>query len=181
MRIPTKRAELRVVSSRDAPHLRAYYMENASHLGPWEPARPQSFHTVEAWKERAAEMSLAHEAGLRIPMVASLYGEDHVACVINFSNIVRGVFQAATLGYSVARRFEGQGLMHETLDAAIRHVFEDVRLHRVMAAHLPENTRSAALLERLGFEKEGYARSYLKIAGEWRDHVLTAKINSLKI
>ena len=177
MRIPTKRAELRVVSAEDAPHLRAYYIENARHLEPWEPARPPSFHTVEAWAERAAEMAVAHEAGLRIPLVASLYGEREIAGVVNISNIVRGVFQAGTLGYSVAARLEGQGIMHETLDAAIKHVFESVRLHRIMAAHLPENTRSARLLDRLGFEKEGYARDYLKIAGVWRDHVLTAKLN----
>jgi ribosomal-protein-alanine N-acetyltransferase len=46
-----------------------------------------------------------------------------------------------------------------------------------MANYMPENKRSARVLEKLGFEKEGMARDYLKIAGEWRDHVLTAKIN----
>ena len=46
-----------------------------------------------------------------------------------------------------------------------------------MANYLPSNTRSEALLERLGFEREGYAKSYLQIGGRWRDHVLTAKVN----
>jgi ribosomal-protein-alanine N-acetyltransferase len=52
-----------------------------------------------------------------------------------------------------------------------------LRLHRVMANYVPENERSARVLEKLGFEKEGYARSCLKIAGKWRDHILTAKLN----
>ncbi|KTA85439.1 hypothetical protein [Aeromonas salmonicida] len=36
---------------------------------------------------------------------------------------------------------------------------------------------SAALLEHLGFEREGYARDYLMINGRWEDHILTALLN----
>ena len=57
-----------------------------------------------------------------------------------------------------------------------RYSFDELGLHRIMANHQPENERSARLLERLGFEREGYARSYLHIAGAWRDHVLTALV-----
>ena len=46
-----------------------------------------------------------------------------------------------------------------------------------MATYTVANKRSAALLEQLGFEKEGYAKSYLNIAGVWEDHILTALIN----
>lgn len=67
--------------------------------------------------------------------------------------------------------------MSEIIEAGLRYVFEVLGLHRVMANYLPANTRSETLLLRLGFEKEGYAKSYLKIAGQWRDHVLTARIN----
>ena len=47
-----------------------------------------------------------------------------------------------------------------------------------MANYLPHNERSARLFEGLGFEREGYARHYLQIAGQWEDHVLTAKISA---
>ncbi|MCS9217852.1 30S ribosomal protein S5 alanine N-acetyltransferase, partial [Pseudomonas aeruginosa] len=50
--------------------------------------------------------------------------------------------------------------------------------HRIMASHLPRNARSERLLESLGFEKEGYARAYLKIAGVWEDHVLRALVDA---
>jgi ribosomal-protein-alanine N-acetyltransferase len=99
----------------------------------------------------------------------------------NFTNIVRGPFQACHLGFSIASTFEGRGLMHEGLTAAIDYVFTSLRLHRIMANYRPENTRSESLLARLGFEKEGLARSFLKINGSWADHVLTSRLNPADI
>ncbi|VVM36874.1 hypothetical protein PS682_00069 [Pseudomonas fluorescens] len=68
--------------------------------------------------------------------------------------------------------------MKKTLEITNRYCFEQMGLHRIMANHLPSNVRSERLLESLGFEREGYAREYLKIAGAWEDHVLRALINS---
>jgi len=47
----------------------------------------------------------------------------------------------------------------------------------VMANFMPHNTRSNAVLRRLGFIVEGYARDYLFVNGTWRDHVLTSLTN----
>ncbi len=68
----------------------------------------------------------------------------------------------------------------EVLESAIDYVFTEVGLHRIMAAYVPKNERSARLLMRLGFEREGYAKRYLKIAGRWEDHILTARISDLR-
>jgi ribosomal-protein-alanine N-acetyltransferase len=46
-----------------------------------------------------------------------------------------------------------------------------------MANHMPSNVKSERLLRTLGFEREGYARAYLKIAGKWEDMVLNALIH----
>ncbi|MFX8004460.1 GNAT family N-acetyltransferase, partial [Acinetobacter baumannii] len=62
--------------------------------------------------------------------------------------------------------------MQEALSQAIGHVFSQLGLHRIMANTRTENRRSQALLQRLGFQQEGRARDYLKIDGQWRDHVL---------
>jgi ribosomal-protein-alanine N-acetyltransferase len=67
--------------------------------------------------------------------------------------------------------------MSEALERAIRYLFDDLLLHRIEANHMPSNTRSAKLLARLGFEREGYARDYLFIDGAFRDHVLTSLTN----
>ena len=57
-------------------------------------------------------------------------------------------------------------------------VFDDLGLHRLEAACLPENEPSRTLLAQCGFTEEGYARQYLRINGAWRDHVLFALLQS---
>jgi len=43
----------------------------------------------------------------------------------------------------------------------------------MMARYIPHNLRSERVLQRLGFQKESYAASYLNIAGKWLNQVLT--------
>lgn len=90
--------------------------------------------------------------------------------VVNVSEIVRGLFQSAYLGYYAFKPYAGQGLMWQGMQQVIEHCFRDLRLHRLEANIQPENERSIALVKALGFSKEGYSPKYLKIGGEWRDH-----------
>ena len=97
--------------------------------------------------------------------------DDQLAGVVNFSEIVRGVFMSAYLGYYAFAGMTGRGYMTEALALALDFAFRDAGLHRVEANVQPANARSLALVERLGFVREGYSRRYVKIAGRWRDHV----------
>ena len=89
---------------------------------------------------------------------------------INLSQIVRGNFQSAYLGYYTGEPYAGRGYMTEAMRLLLRHAFEDLKLHRVEANIQPGNLASIALVKRAGFVKEGYSRRYLKICGRWRDH-----------
>lgn len=95
----------------------------------------------------------------------------------NFTQIFHGAFHACYLGYKIDWEFEGKGLMTEALQRSIQFVFENFKLHRIMANYMPSNERSARLLQRLGFKKEGYAPHYLLINNRWEDHILTALTN----
>ena len=53
--------------------------------------------------------------------------------------------------------------------------FDRLRLHRVQAAVMPRNTPSLRVLEKNGFRREGLAPSYLRINGEWEDHIIFAR------
>ncbi|HYO12230.1 MAG TPA: GNAT family protein [Thermoanaerobaculia bacterium] len=95
---------------------------------------------------------------------------DEIAGVASLSEIVRGVFQSAYLGFYGNAQHTGQGLMKEGVQLLLRHAFREMRLHRVEANVQPQNVRSRALVRSLGFRKEGFSPRYLKIGGRWRDH-----------
>lgn len=96
--------------------------------------------------------------------------------VLNFSNIVRGPFRNAFLGYYAFAPHAGRGYMSEALSRALDFAFGPLRLHRVEVNVQPANRRSVALVTRTGFAREGYSRRYLKIGGRWRDHVRFAML-----
>jgi ribosomal-protein-alanine N-acetyltransferase len=158
----------------------AFLRENfEGHLDRWSAPAAPAFFSESFWAERLAVAVDEFQAGRSArfvlqqgPVGAPILG------TCNYTNIVRGPFLACHLGYQVARAQEGIGLMAEALKATNSYVFGAMRLHRIQANYRPENTRSAKLLERLGFVKEGVARDYLFIDGAWRDHVLTSLTNT---
>ena len=99
-----------------------------------------------------------------------------LAGVINFSEIVRGAFHSAYVGYYAFVQLAGDGYMTEGFSLALDFAFRRLALHRVEANVQPANRRSIALVSRLGFEREGYSRRYVKISGRWRDHVRFAML-----
>jgi ribosomal-protein-alanine N-acetyltransferase len=101
-----------------------------------------------------------------------------LAGVITLSHIFHGLFRSAYLGYYAFAGHEGQGLMHEGLEAVVRHAFARLRLHRLEANIQPTNTASIALVKACAFEREGYSPRYLKIGGRWRDHERWARLAS---
>jgi ribosomal-protein-alanine N-acetyltransferase len=93
-----------------------------------------------------------------------------IAGVINITEIVRGALCSGYLGYYAFAPHHGRGYMRAGLEVVIRLAFRQHGLHRLEANIQPENRRSIALVQGLGFRLEGYSPRYLKIAGRWRDH-----------
>lgn len=173
----TERTVMRILAPEYAPLLLAYRLRNRDHLAPWEPAREAPYFTEAAARLRLAQSIDEARTGSALHFSALDRDSGEILATCGFTNIVRGVFQACHLGFSVDCARQGTGLMREVVAAGIAHMFGHEGLHRIMANHLPRNLRSAALLQRLGFEREGHARSYLCIAGRWEDMVLTSLIN----
>lgn len=93
---------------------------------------------------------------------------DHMIGVFNITEIVRGVFQNAFLGFCAAAEFSGKGYMSASLKIVLKQVFEEMQLHRLEANIQPENIRSIQLVKKNGFRYEGFSPRYLKINGAWR-------------
>ena len=176
-RIATDRLVLRTAHISHAHDLQTYLLENRTYLQPWEPLRDDVFFEIDTVADRLQLMEQKTASGDALHFLLFHSDGHRMVGVCNFTNIVRGAFQACHLGFSLAEKAQGQELMREGLEAAITHVFEDMKLHRVMANYRPQNVRSARLLTHLGFELEGKARAYLQINGAWADHLLTSLIN----
>ena len=89
---------------------------------------------------------------------------------VTLSQIFRGEFLNAYLGYEAFAGQERRGLLTEAVGLVLDHAFGALGLHRVEANVQPGNVPSQRLLARLGFRLEGYSPSYLRVDGAWRDH-----------
>lgn len=151
--------------------------ESRSFLEPWEPIwSPDEFSRRNFRLRLRAYKSWAEaDQALSFFVVAQSTGK--LLGGITLGNIRRGVQQSGTLGYWIGEAYKRQGFMKEAVNILVEHSFQELGLHRVEAACLPRNMASRALLKSCGFEVEGVAISYIKIAGKWEDHVLYAKVN----
>jgi ribosomal-protein-alanine N-acetyltransferase len=99
-----------------------------------------------------------------------LRNDHRIIGFFNLSQIFRGPFLNAYLGYAVGAEHAGAGLMGEGIELLLDHAFGSLGLHRLEANIQPGNERSIALAKRAGFRLEGFSPRYLKIDGRWRDH-----------
>ncbi len=176
--LATPRLLLRLAGRADVPAIVGHLEENWAHLAPSFPAPPREFLTAAYWEARveASREEAARGGSLRL-FVFPREEPGRVVGMVSFTDVSRGAAHSCALGYGLAAAEQGKGLMGEAVGAGIAHVFRAMNLHRVTATYAAHNLRSGALLKRLGFTVEGYARDYLRVGGRWEDHVLAALLN----
>lgn len=174
----TDRLVIRQLGPGDASLVRDYGIRSREYHAPWDPVRPADW-----WEPRTIADRLRHELeqavedrGLAL-YIALSQEPDHIVGRVALNNIIRGAFQGCSAGYGLAPEATGHGYMTEALNEAVEIAFRELHLHRVEVSVVPRNTRSLAVAERCGFEREGISRAYIRIAGVWEDHVRFARIN----
>jgi ribosomal-protein-alanine N-acetyltransferase len=162
------RVQLRAPGAADEQSFLQAVAASARLHGAWvvPPATPILYR---AWLTRLASERAASYFAVRDD-------DGTFAGVFNFSEIVRGAFQSAYLGYYALAPNAGRGYMAEAFVLVLDAAYRDLALHRVEVNVQPGNVRSVALVERAGFTREGYSRRYVKIAGRWRDHLRFAML-----
>ncbi|MEH4661122.1 GNAT family N-acetyltransferase [Phytobacter diazotrophicus] len=172
----TERTDVYLLTTDVAEAFQHYLLNNSSHLAPFEPLRNEDYFQSDNIIERIINSLNDYENRKCLNLVFTSKNESTIIGSINFTNFIFGVFEACYLGFSLDHAYQGKGLMHEALGKSISYVHEQYGMHRIMANHLPGNIRSSKTLGSLGFVKEGYAQSYLKINGVWQDHVLNSLV-----
>jgi len=178
----TPRLTLCILGPQAAHRYVEYGRENEAFHAPWNPPLTDAHRdpaAVAAMRRQAVEHARAGTAFSFALLAGDGAGDAPILGTVTFGGVVRGVFQCATLGYTLDRRAQGFGYMTEALQTGVDFAFNTLHLHRIEAAYMPHNRRSAAVLRRLGFTVEGHAKAYLFVAGQWRDHVLTSLTNPL--
>jgi ribosomal-protein-alanine N-acetyltransferase len=159
----------------DLDALHAARLRNREFLAPYEPVRDEAFYTRAA---QAREITLdmeawAHGSGYAFAVLDTT-AKDRLIGRVALSNVVRGPWQNATLGYWIDEQAGSQGHCTRAVRLVCRFAFEQAGLHRIQPAIMPRNARSRRVIEKAGFRHEGRALRYLRIDDRWEDHDLFA-------
>jgi ribosomal-protein-serine acetyltransferase len=169
-------ARLRLLEEDDADELYAVIAGDRERLSEWLPwARAQTLEATVAFI-RATRRQVAQDDGMQTAIVA----DGHIAGVVGLHG-VSWMHGTTTIGYWLAERFTGRGLVTAAVRAYTGHAFDAWGLHRMELRAAVGNTRSRAVAERLGFVREGVLRGaervgehhldlvvYAALAPEWR-------------
>lgn len=154
----------------DVDEVVTLYKQNQTFLRPYEPVRPEGYLTAEGQAALLAHAEQAWHADTGYAFAVCIAEQGAMIGRISLSNIVRGGWQNATIGYFISKSYGGRGLATQAVRLAVDYAFGPAQLHRVQAAIMPTNERSLRVIEKSGFAYEGLARNYLQIDGVWADH-----------
>ena len=159
----------------DVPELRRALRANDEHLRPWSPKPPpgEDPTSLTVISKKVLADRRAWRQGTKYVFV--LTAREKGAPIVGhaaLSQVFRGAFQSAYLGYWTDGARAGSGLMTEAVRAVLGFAFEQAKLHRVQINIVPRNAASHRVVEKIGIRAEGIALKYLEIAGVWEDHVM---------
>ena len=161
---------IRRLVAADAKDMLVLRERNREFLQPWEPLKQPKYHTlgVQQLEIQRGDQEWVADRGYAFGIFDAI--SDELLGRLALSNIVRGAWQNATLGYFVGKEYNGRGHCTNAVALVLEFAFEIARLHRVQAATMVNNAASGRVLEKNGFAFEGMARRYLRINGNWADH-----------
>lgn len=173
LRLKGNNIELKILTPEDSKDVFDYYIRNKEYLEPFEPIREKSFYTLEVQTQNLIESYKQFLNGTNIEF--GIYKNKQFIGKIRLSNVVRGIFKNAFVGYSIDEMEQSKGYMKEALKLVLDYAFEDMELHRIEATTLLDNEKSQRVLISCGFKEVGISEKYLFINGKWRDHKIFYK------
>ena len=177
--ITTPRIALRLPRQDDLAEYVRIHELSWPHFAPWMPQQPpgETFEDMFTRQLDRAIKGAAEESEFRF---VGLAPDGRIVGFFGLSQIYRGAFHNAYAGWSVNVEFVGKGYATEAVSAMLDFAFAPpptgIALHRVQANIIPNNAASVQVARKCGFRLEGTAKRYLKIAGEWQDHAMYAKL-----
>lgn len=172
-----KNVYLKLLTVNDASKVLNYYKNNREHLRKFQETKDEDFYTLEKQIIFIRQQYIQCLNGKVVFL--GIFKNEKIIGTIQLYNIMRGMFQDATVGYSIDKDEEGKGYMKEALSIISNYAFKILKLHRLQATTLVDNIRSKSVLKACGFKEMGISEKYLFINGKWQDHCIFYKINTL--
>ncbi|MFD8416145.1 MULTISPECIES: GNAT family N-acetyltransferase [unclassified Streptomyces] len=167
---------MRCVEPGDAAGLAEALVRSRAYMAPFEPWRSEVFYTEEGQRVRIAGLLAERDEGRLFPYVLVEAATDAPIGMMNLGSVSLGPFRSGGVGYWVDREWAGRGVATAALREVCRIARDELRLHRVEASTLVDNTASQRVLAKAGFARIGLAPGYLHINGAWRDHLLFQRL-----
>ncbi|MBT9447773.1 MAG: GNAT family N-acetyltransferase [Hyphomonadaceae bacterium] len=171
-RIDGKGVYLRHPEPRDYQEWSELREASRAFLTPWEPTWPDDDLSRGSFRYKLRRYAEDARDGRAYAFFIFNAEDNALVGGATLSRVQRGVALSCSLGYWVGAPHQRRGYTSAGVRALARYAFDDLALHRVEAACQPDNEPSRSLLKKVGFTEEGFARAYLRINGDWRDHVL---------
>ena len=77
-----------------------------------------------------------------------------------------------SIGYWLGEGHQGKGIMTRATEALTTYCFEELGMNRIEIRVVPENEKSRAIPERLGYKIEGTLKQYEYLNGQFFDHYI---------
>lgn len=169
--VETDRLRLSVYKKGAAKKITDYLVRNREFHSKWSQTHSDSYFSIDTQRKYLKYDAFEFDKGRLVPLWITLKDEpDVIVGRVSFFNFAYGGMMSCSLGYHIDKDYEGQGYMSEAVKSACEMVVKEMKMHRIEAFILPENTRSLSLIERCGFKEEGIRYSYMHINSKWRDH-----------
>nr|WP_300003510.1 GNAT family N-acetyltransferase [Tissierella sp.] len=173
----TERLILKILDKSYAGLVLEYYIRNKDFLNDWEPSKNEELYTTIYHEEQLHRELIDIENHNSLRLWIFKKDEAKIIGCVSFSNIIRGAFMSCHLGYKLDKDEINKGYMTEAIKKAIDIIFNEWGLHRIEANIMPRNIPSLKVAEKLEFYNEGLAYKYLKINGNWEDHIHMVLLN----
>ena len=172
----TERLILKIEQPEAAPLILDFYKRNEDFFGRFEPEHSDTFYNIDYLANimRYEVKEAMKLLGLRYYLYEQSSG--NMVGTVHFSNIRTLPYFSCETGYKLDKRAQHQGYAYEALSFLINAINKDLNIHRYEAFVMPDNIPSLRLLERLGFEQEGYIKDYVYMHDKWQDHLLYSKL-----
>ena len=160
-------AVLRLFAESDADELHAAIEANREHLSQWLPWAPRQGPAQTLEFLRTAQRQAAANNGLQLAIVE----RGRIVGSAGF-HAIDWPRRFTSIGYWLAGDAQGRGLATGAVRACIDHAFGAWELERIEIRAAPENVRSRAIPQRLGFRELGVLQGVERVRDRWVDHVV---------